>query len=68
MITIDKQSILSHPTLSKLYALFDNYELDVLTNEYESPAEKVEQTEFIDAISRTAVMQHTKTFLQTKGP
>jgi poly(U)-specific endoribonuclease len=55
------------PTVEKMKALFNNYELDTLTNEYVTPIERKEENEFLDAILATPVMRQAMNFLQQKG-
>lgn len=55
------------PTISKLWALFDNYIADVNIAETVSPEELREQNEFIDAVFATPVMRRAQAFLEQKG-
>jgi poly(U)-specific endoribonuclease len=54
-------------TVDKMKALFNNYELDTLVNEYVTPLERKEENEFLDAILATPVMRQAMNFLQQKG-
>lgn len=54
-------------TVEKMKALFNNYEIDTLVNEYVTPLEKKEENEFLDAVLSTPVMKHAMVFLQQKG-
>lgn len=55
------------PTIAKMRALFNNYELDSLVNEYVSPIERQEENDFIDEMLKTPVMKLAMKFLQEKG-
>lgn len=64
---MDKSVLESTETLKKMRALFDNYELDASVNEYVSPLERREESEFLNAVLATPVMQTAMTFLKGKG-
>lgn len=55
------------PTIVKLRALFDNYELDSADSETVTPEEEIEENEFINAVLDTQVMQTAMNFLHKKG-
>lgn len=54
-------------TLTKMRALFDNYEMDAAVNEHVSPIERKEENEFVNAVLATSVMRLAMKFLQEKG-
>lgn len=60
----DLESVTSVKLIRKLY---NNYELDTMTNEFVTPLEKKEENDFVDAIMVTPVMRHAMSFLQQKG-
>lgn len=47
--------------------LFNNYEPDMLINEYVSPIEREEENDFINEVLQTPVMKSAMKFLQEKG-
>lgn len=55
------------PTIVKLRALFDNYELDTMTEETVTTAERQEEDEFLEKILDTAVMRTAMNYLKDKG-
>lgn len=55
------------PTIAKMRALFDNYEMDASVNEQTTPTEEKEIKEFIDALLDTEVMKIAMNFMQKKG-
>lgn len=67
MLTLDESVLSATPTLIKLRALFDNYEMDTTVNEYVTPLERQEENDFLDAILATTVMKTAMRFLQSKG-
>lgn len=67
MLTVDEAQAYGIPTIAKMRALFNNYELDTLVNEYVTPNEKKEENDFLDAVLSTTVMRHAMHFLQQKG-
>lgn len=54
-------------TLTKMRALFDNYEMDAAVNEHVSPMERKEENDFLNAVLATSVMRTAMKFLQDKG-
>ncbi|XP_053679467.1 endoribonuclease CG2145 [Anopheles nili] len=66
-LTVDEAKIYAIPTIEKMHALFNNYELDTMTNEYVTPLEKKEENDFVDALLATNVMRQAMLFLQKKG-
>lgn len=66
MLTLDDK-IYNTNTVEKMKALFNNYELDTLTNEYVTPLERKEENELLDAVLATPVMRHAMLFLQQKN-
>ena len=55
------------PTIAKMRLLFNNYEMDTLTNEHVTPNERLEENDFLDAVMATSVMRQAMLFLQNKG-
>lgn len=55
------------PTIDKLLALFDNYELDASDSEKVTADERDEENDFINAVLDTKVMQTAMNFLHKKG-
>lgn len=55
------------PTIKKLRALFDNYELDASDSEHVTPNELQENGDFINAVLDTRVMKTAMNFLNRKG-
>lgn len=64
MTETDLESVTSVKLMRKL---FNNYELDTMTNEFVTPLEKKEENDFVDAILGTSVIRHAMSFLQQKG-
>lgn len=67
MITISETDLESVSSVNLIRKLYNNYELDTMTNEFVTPLEKNEENEFVDAIMGTSVMRHAMAFLQQKG-
>lgn len=67
LLTIDETVLTATPTLIKLRALFDNYVIETTENEYVSPQEREEETDFLNAVMATPVMRAAMLFLQEKG-
>ncbi|XP_046445273.1 endoribonuclease CG2145-like [Daphnia pulex] len=57
----------SGPTVSKLLALFDNYDENCKVTEVITAEEQTENDAFLDAILGTSVMQQAHQFLVSKG-
>lgn len=55
------------PTIVKLRALFNNYELDTMTDETVTATERQEEDEFLEKILDTAVMRTAMNYLKDKG-
>ena len=55
------------PTIKKLRALFDNYEVNASDRENVTPNELQENDDFINAVLDTQVMQTAMKFLNKKG-
>ncbi|XP_048510487.1 endoribonuclease CG2145-like isoform X1 [Athalia rosae] len=55
------------PTIQKVIALYNNYEQDIRTNEYVSPAERAEESLLVDTFLSTNVMSYAMRFLADKG-
>lgn len=66
-LSVDEKQVYAVPTIDKMRALFNNYELDTMVNEYVSPMEKKEEDDFVDALLQTAVMRSAMLFLQKKS-
>ncbi|XP_058055531.1 endoribonuclease CG2145 [Anopheles bellator] len=66
-LAVDEAKIYAMPTIEKMHALFNNYELDTMTNEHVTPLEKKEENDFVDALLATNVMRQAMLFLQKKG-
>ncbi|XP_046737018.1 endoribonuclease CG2145-like [Diprion similis] len=62
-----KSEALQIPTIQKVLALYNNYEHDVRTNEYVSPAERAEESLLVDTFLSTNVMSAAMRFLADKG-
>lgn len=67
LLQVDESILDATETLSKMRALFDNYEMDAAVNEHVSPIERKEENEFLNAILATPVMRTAMKFLQDKG-
>lgn len=67
LLTVDEQHVFNGPTIEKFRVLFNNYERDSFVNEYVTPIERIEENDFIDAITATSVMRHAMNFLQQKN-
>lgn len=67
LLSIDERVIYKVPTVQKLRALFDNYELDASDRETVTPHERHENDDFINAVLDTQVMQTAMKFLNKKG-
>ncbi|XP_055606628.1 endoribonuclease CG2145-like [Uranotaenia lowii] len=67
LLSVDEKQVYAVPTIDKMRALFNNYELDTQVNEYVSPLEKKEEDDFVEALLATTVMRTAMTFLQKKG-
>lgn len=67
LLSVSNATLSSIPTIVKLRALYDNYEVDTMTVENVTPIERQEEDEFIDKILDTAVMKMAMTYLQQKG-
>ncbi|XP_053697280.1 endoribonuclease CG2145-like [Sabethes cyaneus] len=66
-LSVDERQVYAVPTIEKMRALFNNYELDTMVNEYVTPMEKKEENDFVDALLATNVMRTAMLFLQKKG-
>lgn len=67
LLKIDESIIYKVPTIRKLRALFDNYEVDASDSENVTPNELQENDDFINAVLDTKVMQTAMKFLNRKG-
>ncbi|GAV02178.1 hypothetical protein RvY_12775 [Ramazzottius varieornatus] len=61
------QALLQKPTYAKLIALLDQYNPVMGQREEVTPAERRDQSSFLDAILATPVMRKTWDFLKSKG-
>lgn len=66
-MSVNESVVFKVPTIQKLRALYDNYELDASTRENVTPDERIEEKEFLDAILDTKVMKSAMEFLHHKG-
>ncbi|XP_055549223.1 endoribonuclease CG2145-like [Wyeomyia smithii] len=66
-LSVDERQVYAVPTVEKMRALFNNYEVDTMVNEYVTPMEKKEENDFVDALLATNVMRTAMLFLQKKG-
>lgn len=67
LITVSEADLESVTSVKLIRKLYNNYELDTMTNEFVTPLEKKEENDFVDAIMSTSVMRHAMAFLQQKG-
>lgn len=67
LLQLDESILDATETLTKMRALFDNYEMDAAVNEHVSPIERKEENEFLNAVLATSVMRTAMKFLQDKG-
>lgn len=67
LLKIDESIIHKVPTIRKLRALFDNYEVDASDSENVTPNELQENDDFINAVLDTQVMKTAMKFLNRKG-
>lgn len=67
LLTLDPKILDSTETMTKMRALFDNYELDASVNENVSPIERQEENDLINSMLQTSVMREAMKFLQMKG-
>lgn len=67
LLSIDESIVYKVPTIRKLLALFDNYEMDVSRRENITPLKLREDDDFINAVLDTQVMQTAMHFLNKKG-
>uniref|UniRef100_A0A1B6HJW4 EndoU domain-containing protein n=1 Tax=Homalodisca liturata TaxID=320908 RepID=A0A1B6HJW4_9HEMI len=62
-----KPSVKRVPTVAKLIALYDNYDPDTTHNEVVTPAERKEESDFLDAVLDTPTWTYAINFLKSKG-
>lgn len=67
LLTVDESVVYKIPTIAKMRALYDNYELDSSVRENVTPNEVLEEKEFVNEILDTQVMQTAMQFLNRKG-
>lgn len=67
LLSVNESVVFKVPTIQKLRALYDNYELDASTRENVTPDERIEEKEFLDAVLDTKVMKTAMEFLHHKG-
>lgn len=67
LITVSETDLDSVSSVKLMRKLYNNYELDTMTNEFVTPLEKREENDLVDAIMGTPVMRHAMAFLQQKG-
>lgn len=66
-MSVSNTTLSSVPTIVKMRALFDNYELDTMTDETATASERLEEDEFLEKVLDTAVMKAAMNYLQQKG-
>lgn len=66
-LDVDEARLFAIPTVEKMRALYNNYELDTSVNEHATALEKNEESDFIDELLKTNVMRALMQFLQQKG-
>lgn len=66
-LAVDEAQLFAVPTVEKMRALYNNYELDTSVNEHSTALEKNEENDFIDELLKTNVMRTLMQFLQTKN-
>lgn len=66
LLSIDESIVYKVPTIKKLRALFDNYEMDLSQKENVTSHKLREDDDFINAILDTQVMQTAMYFLNKK--
>lgn len=67
LITVSETDLESVSSVKLMRKLYNNYELDTMTNEFVTPLEKREENDLVDTIMATPVMRHAMAFLQEKG-
>lgn len=67
LITVSETDLESVTSVKLIRKLYNNYELDTMTNEFVTPLEKREENDLVDTIMATPVMRHAMSFLQEKG-
>lgn len=67
LITVTETDLETVNSVKLIRKLYNNYELDTMTNEFVTPLEKKEENDFVDAVMATSVMRHAMSFLQQKG-
>jgi len=67
LLKVNESGMQRSPTIEKLRLLYNNYELDSSVNEYVTPIERKEESDFLDAVLTTPVMRYTMQLLQQKG-
>lgn len=67
LITVSETDLESVNSVKLMRKLYNNYEMDTMTNEFVTPLEKREENDLVDAIMATSVMRHAMAFLQLKG-
>lgn len=67
LIAVSEADLESVNSVKLIRKLYNNYELDTMTNEFVTPLEKSEENDFVDAVMVTPVMRHAMAFLQQKG-
>lgn len=67
LLNVSEETLNSVPTIVKMRALFDNYEMDASVNEIVTDQEIQEENDFITALLKTEVMKTLMKFLSDKG-
>lgn len=66
-MSVNESVVFKVPTISKLRALYDNYEVDASMSEYVTLEEQNEDKEFLNTVLDTQVMKTAMNFLHRKG-
>lgn len=64
---MNETAVYAIQSIAKMRDLFNNYEQDAAVNEFVTPLERSEESDFLDVIMVSQVMRHTMQFLQAKG-
>lgn len=67
LLNVSDETLNSVPTIVKMRALFDNYEMDASVNEIVTDQEIQEENDFITALLKTEVMKTLMKFFSDKG-
>lgn len=67
LLIINENPVYRVPTISKLKALFNNYNMNAKIGEKFTPIEQKEVNDFVDAVLATPAMNYAMAFLQGMG-